>query len=137
MRIIEKDGVATQTLVCVECGDGFAAPIAPRVDEFSNAQRYGWLIDLGGLAHCPACQTTPMTDEFEQARQEGYDHATVDRFLQLAWRLARAGALSGEVVDLANKIVSSVECAVDFPTLKWDGATYLVKQDQPMNCEAL
>lgn len=76
--------------------------------------------------------TVPIEKEFE-----AYSRETVDRFLDLTFRLCVRGAITDEVEQMAMNAASTVSCAVNFPTLKWDGAIYLVKQDDPANYEAL
>ena len=68
---------------------------------------------------------------------EIFDQETCSRFFALLCELEYRGRITVEVSRVAIAALSTVECALAFPTLSWDGAAFLVKQAEPENYEAL
>ena len=69
--------------------------------------------------------------------EKAHDLETVERYLRLTWRLEEEGRITAEVFSLMGNVVSTARCALEFPTVKWDGACYLIGQAKPENYEAL
>ena len=68
---------------------------------------------------------------------EIFDQETCSRFFALLCELEYRGRITVEVSQRALAVLSTIECALAFPTLSWDGASFLVKQAEPENYEAL
>mgnify|MGYP001606684042 CR=1 FL=1 len=66
-----------------------------------------------------------------------FDDETCSRFFALLCELHYRGRITDEVSRITLAALSTIECALAFPTLSWDGASFLVKQAEPENYEAL
>ena len=89
------------------------------------------------IIHKSRVEDMAKEEALKKTLDDIFDQETCSRFFALLCELHYRGRITAEVSQRALAVLSTVECALAFPTLLWDGASFLVKQAEPENYEAL